>query len=239
MWKMKTVLVDERLSEKCERALNIRGFNTIRLPRDPDLGEAVGSHPDTLLFYSGDEIITTADYCDRVSYIFSDIREANSNIRIKFTSDKRGKEYPNDCKMNALKIGNNIFFNPKCVSSVIAEYATEAGLKVNHVSQGYPACTVLAFGNNAITADRGMAESLNKAGIKVTLIEEGHISLPPYQYGFIGGASGVFGNKVYFIGNIDLHPQSEIIRAAIVDAGFEVISLCDEPLADLGGLIFI
>ena len=236
---MKTVLVDERLSDKCERALNIRGFNVIRLPKDPDLGDAIASHPDTLLFFGGDEIITTADYCDRAAYVFSDIRESSGDIRISFTSDKRGKEYPNDCKMNALKIRENIFYNPKSVSSAITEYATRSKLTINHVSQGYPACTVLAFGSNAITADRGMAASLIKAGINVTLIEEGHIALPPYQYGFIGGASGVYENKVYFIGNIDLHPQREIIKSAIADGGFEAISLSDDPLTDLGGLVFI
>ena len=65
---MKSILVDERISEKCERSLMKEGFCIIKLPADPDLGVAVASHPDTLIFRIENDLITTADYCDRASY---------------------------------------------------------------------------------------------------------------------------------------------------------------------------
>ena len=84
-----------------------------------------------------------------------------------------------------------------------------------------------------------MAQALSKLGINVTVISNADISLPPYEYGFIGGASGVFGDTVYFLGNPDLHRDGEKIRAAITGAGYKLCALSDEPLYDYGTLIFI
>lgn len=232
---MKSIIVDERISEKCERSLLIKGFNLIKLPADCDLGEAVSSHPDTVMFFSGNRIITTADYCDKAAYIFADIREFAPNVKITFTSDKRCSLYPKDCIMNALVIGDRIFCKKDNVSKAILDYAKSEGYKIIGVNQGYPACSTLAFGNNAITADRGMAKTLSDEGIDVLLINEGHISLPPYSYGFIGGAGGVYNNVVYFFGNLDLHPDASAIGEFIRSKGFSYFSLSDEPLSDFGG----
>ena len=123
------------------------------------------------------------------------------------------------------------------MSSKIKEMADRLGYEICHTNQGYPACSVLAFGNNAITADRGLARVLEQKGIDVTLIESGGISLPPHEYGFIGGASGVVGKRVYFFGNILSHPNGQLIVSRISEAGFTPVSLSDEPLGDFGGII--
>ena len=74
-------------------------------------------------------------------------------------------------------------------------------------------------------------------GIKVSLIRPGFITLPPHEYGFIGGASGVYEKTVYFFGDVRLHPDFDKIKKAIEEEGFDWISLSDEPLADVGGFI--
>ena len=236
---MRIILVDERVSETIERSLYKLGVRPVRLPNDPCLGEAVRSHPDTLIFHHDKILITTADYCDAAAYVFSDIREMTEDVKISFTSDVRGCKYPLDCRMNALVIGNRIFCNDKYVSEAIIEYANKNGLKVIHTNQGYPACTTLAFGNNAITADRGMAKTLQNEGVNVLLITAGQIALPPHEYGFIGGASVVIGRKVCFYGDIKRHPDGEAIISFIGESGFEAMSLSDEPLVDFGGGIVL
>ena len=236
---MKIILVDERISPLCERSLLKLGFQVIKMPPDRDLGMAVASHPDTLAFFCDGELITTADYCERAAYIFSDLRELCPSIKISFTADRRGDRYPEDCKMNALVIGNSIFCKSDSISDGIKDFAKRRGYGIVHTNQGYPACTVLAFSNSAITADRGIAGVLERSGIKVTLIDAGHISLPPHEYGFIGGASFVFENSVYFFGDIMKHPDGEKIVRVINECGFTAISLSDEELTDLGGAIVI
>ena len=236
---MRIILVDERISYSIERSLYKLGVRPIRLPSDPCLGEAIKSHPDTLMFHHGRNIITTADYCDAAAYIFSDIRELTDDVKISFTADMRGSKYPSDCLMNALVINDKIFCNKSHISNAIINYAENNGLKIIHTNQGYPACTTLAFGNSAITSDRGMAKAMQNEGIKVLLITEGHIALPPHEYGFIGGASVVIGNKVCFYGDISRHPDADAIVGFIKNNGYEPISLSDDPLVDLGGGIVL
>ncbi len=231
------LIVDNRIDADCERALLKDGHYLIKLPKDPSLPDAVASHPDTLLFCSGRGIITTADYCDEAAYIFSDLRELAPDVKISFTADKRGRSYPEDCIMNALVIGKDIFCKADTVSEGIKEFSARGGYEIINVKQGYPACSVLHFGNSAITSDEGLARVMNERGIKVTLISSGHISLPPYEYGFIGGASGVVGRKVCFFGDINKHPDCDRICSAIKDEGYTPVSLSDGELTDLGGII--
>ena len=234
---MKILIVDSRITDKCENALIKEGYTLLKLPSDKSLGEAVSSHPDTVLFYLNGNIITTADYCDCAAYIFSDLREFCPDVKIHFTSDERSEKYPHDCIMNALVVGNHIFCKSDTISRDIIDLANNSGYEICHTNQGYPACSVLAFGNNAITSDRGIAEAMKKLNINVTLIKDGFISLPPHKYGFIGGASGVVGKKVYFFGDVMTHPDGHLITQTVTEAGYTPISLSDEPLADFGGII--
>ena len=55
----------------------------------------------------------------------------------------------------------------------------------------------------------------------------------------IGGASGVCGNKIYFLGNIDLHPDGQKIREYVSTHGYDVVCLSDEQLSDFGGIKFV
>ena len=236
---MKNILVDERISGQLERAIMKMGLSPIKLPPDRRLGVAVASHPDTLLFHHKNRIITTAEYCDDAAYIFSDLREYSPEVKISFTSDERGEKYPDDCVMNALVIGDRIFCNTEYISEAIKEYAKECGLIVVHTNQGYPACTTLAFGNHAITADPGMAKTLRENGVDLLTISRGHIDLFPHEYGFIGGASFVYNNMVCFFGDVTRHPDGEEIVNFITDRGYSAVSLSEGRLIDLGGAVLL
>lgn len=235
---MKTVIVDHRISPECEKNLLLRGFLPISLPKSKDMTEAISSHPDSLLFKYESTVISTADYCEEALPALSALREA-CDVTLRFTSDTLGKGFPDDAKMNALVMGKKVFCNAKTVSRAIIDLATDEGLEIIHVNQAYPRCATLALGDDfAITADKGLATALKDNGIEVMLISEDGISLPPYKYGFIGGASGVFSDKVYFFGDYHTHPDGEIIEAAILGRGYTPISLSGSGLVDLGGMLF-
>ena len=232
-------LVDERISEKCERALLLRGARLIKLPPSEKLPAPMASHPDMLLFLHKNRIIASAEYCERYPYIFSDIRAFSDLAQFTFTADVFGDKYPNDAIFNALTVGDRMFLKKDTASKAVISYAETCGLDIINTRQGYPACTVLAFGGAAITADVGMARQLTEAGIRVTLIENGDILLPPYGYGFIGGASGVYKNEVYFLGDVQSHRDATKICDSIRSEGFTPICLSNEPLSDLGRILFI
>ena len=237
---MKICIVDERMPAEAKRRLTIDGFYIIEAKGSKKLPAPLSSHPDMLFFYHNKTLISSAEYCDEYPFIFEDISRLIPGLTIKLTGDVFGNEYPRDAIFNALLMGDKLFLKEDSASPAIKEYAEKAGLRLYKTKQGYPACTTLALSKNAaITADEGMAKVLNTAGIDVTLVENGDISLPPYEYGFIGGASGVFRDKLYFIGDVTRHRDSEKIIAAAKRQNLTPISLGNFPLTDLGRIIFI
>ncbi len=236
---MKIVLVDERISESCLRALRLRGFFPIALPKHPRLPKAIASHPDSLLFYAEGVLFTPAEYCEFAPAVFSDIREYLPHIKISFTSDTLGEKYPEDARMNAKLIEKNLLVNRRTVSEAILAFAKERGYKMIDTNQGYPACTTLVAAFLAVTADAGIKSALAAESIDTLLIENGDIALPPYGYGFIGGASGVYKDQVFFIGDFKKHKSCDIIERELKTRGYTPVSLSDEPLRDLGGLVFL
>ena len=239
---MKIAIVDSRISAEEERKLLILGYRVLTLPPFSKLSEAVASHTDMLIARVGNEYISYADYCEEASYVFTDLTlmTKGSGARFTFTADEVGAKYPNDVHLNALIMGNKLFCRVDSASATLLASAEKNGIEIVNVKQGYPACTVLKLSDSAaITSDSGMAATLKKHGIRVTLIEQGDIALPPHEYGFIGGAGEVDGNHLYFFGDPKTHRDGEKIITAAESEGLRVVPLSNGPLRDLGGIIFI
>ncbi len=237
---MKSIIVDERINSKCRHSLLRLGFNCLLMPAFSELPEAVRSHPDSLIFKHKNRLFCYASYTEAGMSVFSDIREYHSNTVISFLSDEAGKNYPEDTRLNALVMGDRLFARLDSLAEGIKEYARSAGITLINTRQGYPACTTLTFGEKyAITADRGMKTALECEGMNVLLISEGGISLFPYEYGFIGGASFVHENTVYFFGDIHSHRDGDAICDFINSRGFSVVSLSEGGLVDLGGAVIL
>ena len=234
-----TAIVDTRITEKMRRSLMLRGFSIIELPPFLSLGEAVRSHPDTLIFRVGECVVSSAEYAEAAPFVFTDLRDRVKSLKITFSDDTLSSAYPSDCAYNALVIGESVFCRTGSISHAVLHLAKSQGKTIVDVKQGYPACSTLALGDNAaITADKGMAKAMREHGIRVYEIEQGNIALPPHEYGFIGGACGVFRDKVYFFGNYKSHPSRDILERAMDSENFSPVSLSDEPLMDLGGILF-
>ena len=239
--KIKIAIVDSRISAEAERKLTLSGYRVLTLPPFSKLSEAVASHPDMLIRKIGNEYISYADYCDEASYVFSDLSvfSVGTGARFTFTEDKVAPTYPSDVGLNALEIGRKLFCRVASASKNMLDSAQRTGLEIVNVNQGYPACTVLKLNDSAaITADVGMAKILEKHGIRVTLIEQGDISLPPHEYGFIGGAGEAKEDKLFFFGDPMLHRDGEKIIAAAKAEGLRVVPLFSGMLCDLGGILF-
>jgi hypothetical protein len=232
-------LVDERITEKCERSLEELGFSVLKLPTYEKLPAPLASHTDMLAFRLGDTLLFPKDFLDNHPEIEAFIHSGREDIKILRSDIAISSTYPHDAAMNALVLGNRVFARKGSVCPDIIRLAESLGFEVIFVNQGYPACTVLPLGNAAVTADEGMRRAIAGGGAEVYKINDGGIALPPYEYGFIGGACGVFEGVVYTLGDIDSHPDAAIIKAAIAREGLSLVSLSDEELRDLGGILFI
>ena len=134
-------------------------------------------------------------------------------------------------------------------------------IKVN-VPQGYARCTCLPVDDDSfITSDAGTAKSLSAHDANVLLIEQGHIKLLGFDYGFIGGCAGNLSvpkpesaninslrpcstkqphstrRAIVFNGNLAAHPDYKKIAAFIKDRDIELIYFNEYPLEDIGSIL--
>jgi len=128
--------------------------------------------------------------------------------------------------------------NAKHTDPVILNKAKELGLESIHVKQGYTKCSLVILDDNAaITSDKGLAAALKKYGIDILLITHGHVNLPGFPYGFLGGASGKVDDEIIFNGNLSAHPDFEKIKDFICQRGLKVTWFEEYPLEDIGSII--
>lgn len=232
-------ITDQRISAVAVSALEKYGFEPILLPPADYLSAAVASHTDMLIFMGFGRLFCHRRYYEGNSALI-DRTIALSRLELTLSDEPTGEKYPLDVLFNACLVGNRLICNEKTISRLILEAARGLGCEIINVPQGYTKCSVTVVSDNAIiTADKAIAATCRGMGIDVLEISEGHISLPPYNFGFIGGASGVCRDKVFFCGLLDSHPDGERIKEFCEKHKKTAISLTDGELQDVGSLYFI
>ncbi len=231
---MRYALLSSKAPKECIKKLADLGFAPLLLPPFDRLSAPVCTHADMLCFSYDDYIVVHREYYAMAKDIF-DIISLECGITLVLADDDIGKEYPHDIAFNAIMLGGKLYSKTGRTSKEITALASSC---VN-VSQGYAACSTLALSDTyVITADPSLSREYGNNGIEVCLISNGSISLPPYDCGFIGGAAGVYGDTVYFTGNIDTHADADAIKKAISECAMKAVSLSGEPLYDIGGIKF-
>ena len=221
--------ISQTADQKIINALKQEGFDIITLAPFSALENPVDTHADMLFLVVDDILFVHKNYS-------CEIKGFKKIIAI---DESMGAKYPSDVLLNIAIVGKHVFANTKHASKTVLDYLTNNGFVIHHVSQGYAHCSTCIVSDNAIiTADKGIAEAAQKAGLDALLINEGHISLHPYNHGFIGGCSGSNKDKMYFCGSLKYHPDGDKIREFCKKHGKNIIELCDAPLTDIGGILF-
>ena len=207
-------IMAEKLSEKYEIRL---------LPPCGALASPVSKHADMLAGLLDKRIVLTRGYFEENKDLFSD-------VDITVTDEKQRKEYPDDVLLNFIDTRRAVVGYKKALTRLINK-------PVINVKQGYARCSTLICRNFAVSADAGILSALESLGYDTLPIRSGHIDLPGYDSGFIGGASFADGDTVNFFGSLSYHPDGEKIRAFIEKRGVNMIELSDDPLTDYGGAV--
>lgn len=231
-------VTDCRLPRACRNELLRLGIEPILLPPHPLLSAPVASHTDLLIFTVGKTVLTHKSYAAIAERELSRIGECG--YKIKLCETAIGKSYPNDVSLCACATKNYVICNVNHTSAHVVSLAKQADLELVNVSQGYAKCSCAALSDGAIiSADAGICKAFSAQGGEALFISSGHVALPPYQYGFIGGASGLCGDTLYFAGSVERHPDYERIRDFCARHGTAVHSLSCEALFDVGSMIFL
>lgn len=232
-------VTDIRLPEKCRTALSSRGFSIVTLPPFSALDVRVASHPDMLILPLGNRLFVHKDYYTEARTVIDKII-AQTSLSLILNDDVVGAEYPRDISLNLVVSGNYILGRCDSIAKAVAAHAKSMNIQLVNTNQGYAKCSALVLGDKAlITADPTIAHAGRSISLDVLRVSEGHITLDGYDHGFIGGASGVYGNAVFFCGDVLSHPDGNVIVDFCRAHGFDVLSLSDEPLCDMGTIFFL
>lgn len=210
------------------------GFEVIIIPFCGTLSRSVAGHPD-LQFFTDDEKVfcrpkTPLEFIRRLEQCGADVIVCENEPEEK---------YPHDIAYNIACTGLIAFHRTDKTDARILAYLKSKNVTVYNVSQGYSRCsTVITGDQQIITADKGIRDTAARAKADTLLIKSGYIKLPGYKYGFIGGTSGTFEDKVFFTGNINLHPDGQQITQFIEEGGKQIVCLSNDELLDTGSILF-
>ena len=109
----------------------------------------------------------------------------------------------------------------------------------------YPACAAMCAAvldgfliHRLDITDPGIFRALsNFPELDVLKVREGHVALPGFDHGFLGGASGLVGGELVFNGDLSAHPDFHLIEDFVISRGAGLKYFPGEPLSDTGSII--
>lgn len=238
--KMPLALIGEKADDFIKLGLSSNGFKLIPLPADERLATQVSSHADMLISVIDNTIFCNEDYYKKNISIFKQLK--NYGYEINHSTFEISNKYPNDVALNQAVVDKNILGYANGCAKSILKYASENRYNYQSIKQGYAKCSTLILGNKAIiSADASIISMADKLNISRLKISNGinEIKLDGYDYGFIGGASAVYKDNVFFFGDLKMHSQGNEISEFCKLNGFFPISLGKEKLCDVGGAIIL
>ena len=214
---MRKIYVAENANQILKDYLRNRGYELELVSSEDLVDSAISCHPDVF-------------YC-RLGI------DSNAPI-LQALNEELSMGYPAEAAFNAACTGKYFIHNLKVTAPRLLASARRSGMELIHVPQGYAKCsTVIVDGRSIITYDRGIAKACSAAGLDVLVITPGHVLLPGYPTGFIGGCSGRIESEVIFNGDLSVHPDFEAIRGFIESRGLKCTWFGAYPLTDIGSVI--
>ena len=224
---MKKIIVSEEMPQKMiEQLKSIFCYDVFKCKRFDYFEDAVAAHPDMNYLQIKNSLFTICDAFNLSEKLYS-----------------TGKlKYPNDVLLNAFCIGEDFICKTGAVFTEALDYAKSVNMNIIDVNQGYVKCNlavVNAEEKAVITEDRGLHKVLGEHGYDVLLLETNSVNLDPYEYGFIGGATGNIDGKLIFAGNLKKHPEHKRILDFCFKHKTECVSLSDDELYDYGSILLL
>ena len=201
-----------------------------------DIDERISNHADINVHHLGGNNIVVDRSQSQLYKILSDI-----GMDVKYCYKRVNGSYPDDCKLNLARIGNNIIGKISVADKEILNHIKSNNINRINVNQGYGKCSILILNTNAIiTDDESVSKNAIESGFDVLLISKGDIILNGFNYGFIGGASGLISNNtVAFFGDIRKHRNFSEIADFLDKHGINYVYIENYPITDIGGIIQI
>jgi hypothetical protein len=226
------IFIDKKIPEQAKEKLSKYG-ELIEVFSENITYDAISGHPDIFIC---NYINLTILAPNAPKIIFNKFNEYKINY---LTGLKNvGSKYPDTAIYNALITNNYCIHHIDITDKVVLE--NNSNKNFIKVKQAYTRCNLIHLKDDVyITSDEGILKTLNNKNFKVFFVDKTQISLDGFKYGFFGGASGVFEDKLFIIGNLKYLKNSHELKNFIQKSNIEIIELYDGKVYDGGGIIFI
>ena len=231
---MNKLIVASNLNKISLKKLFCMGYDIINFKSNPNVDDKIAYHTDISFFVYKKDIFIAKEM-DELESVF-----VSHGFNVHIEPEYLGSKYPDDVKLNCVAFGDYLLCNESTVSENILKFFKSSGKTIINVNQGYTKCSVIPVSDNAIiTDDESIGKMCENYGVDVLQVSKGAVALEGYDYGFIGGASGVLGNVIVFNGDIDLHPDGKKIKEFIYKYKKTYTNLKPGKLEDIGSIIFL
>ena len=233
----RTILVGKKYYTKLVKAFECLGIQLISVPDNPFVDERLSGHADLSVVHLGGNKIALAPYLkgtDFAKYLLDE------GFELMFSERAQSGEYPLDAALNFCICGEKVIYNPQSADDMIVQYLTSCrGYKPVVVKQGYTKCSVCTVDERGIvSSDSLIHKSALEEGLDSLKILPGFVSLPGFEYGFLGGAAfKISENKLAFTGVLDEHPNKNDILKFLCLHNVEPVYITRDPVFDIGSAI--
>jgi len=206
----------------------------IPIPKTGLVEAPLTGHPDIQIFVHENRVFCHPDIS------LSIVSALEQYAEVTICSTKLLKAYPGDVPYNIACAGSLAFKHPGGSDPLVEEYLRSKNIAAVAVNQGYAKCSTLIVDDSSIiTADVSIHRAALSRGLSSLRIEAGHIDLPGYGYGFIGGATGTCDDLVLCSGTLSHHPDYGGIEGFIESRGKKIVPLGTSRAVDLGTIFVL
>ncbi|MGN0539421.1 MAG: DUF6873 family GME fold protein [Candidatus Fimenecus sp.] len=227
-------VISANCDKSLEKALSDLSIKIIATAPNPFLDDSVAVHGDILCYHLGNNKFLIDQ---NQTKIINELTQFNCTVK---TVNGISSPYPKDCSLNCADIGDFLICNESITDKTIIANAVETGKTVINVKQGYAKCSVcIADRNTIITDDASIYKSVSSyPEIKALFVEKGSVRLKNCNYGFIGGCTGLIGNKkLFFNGNLSTHSDYTRIISFLDKNNIKYFDIKNKPLTDIGSIL--
>jgi len=230
---MKYAIIDFRASDETIKTLK-KHIKKIIFTHPKNTYESICGHPDiSVCKIDNKTIVVSPDDYDYYKKQMPDINVISGEL-------SPGKAYPDDVLYNSACTEAVAIHNFKFTDKITLAVIEQKFLKRIQVNQGYSKCSICVINNKSmITDDEGIHKKLIESDLDSLYINKGDVTLSGMNYGFFGGATGTYKDKLFLNGEISLHTDSEKIKQFLNKHDTELIELKKGFIEDIGSIIIL
>ena len=228
----KKVIVDYKTDIEAVKTLEDYGFTVIFTKKIETLYNSVDGHADLQITKVNKDIIVCKENFDYYK------KQISANIKCGVS--ELNEKYPFDIAYNAAIFGQYAIHYFQFTDAVLKECIKKNFLFEIDTKQGYSKCNICIVSDNAIiTEDENIINNLKTTDIDVLKISKGSVKLNGMNYGFFGGSTGLYDNKLFLNGELKFHPDNLKIKEFCKKNKVDIIELKKGEIYDIGSIMFI